>query len=183
MLGEGMAGEPRIVAVDSQLPPRSLSVQLAEAAYAAVIVVAPGHSATLVYPTDSATANRLDAGVTRIDIQIPANLVRSDSATLARRRQQRAEEEQILRARARVRSTRGTALGPLPISTPTYLLLLTSDRPLVFDRMLDKTAGVSIPAEDLEALHAVAKAIRSTIAAEPRRLAGYYQLVELNPIR
>jgi hypothetical protein len=70
---------------------------------------------------------------------------------------------------------------PAPISptVPTYLLLVTSPRPLVYQRLIDKTAGVSIPMVDDEALNAVAKAIKSTIPEEPREWAGYYQRTEL----
>jgi hypothetical protein len=45
--------------------------------------------------------------------------------------------------------------------------------------MIEKTAGVSIPNIETEALNAVGKAIKSTILSEPRELAGYYQRVEL----
>ena len=44
--------------------------------------------------------------------------------------------------------------------------------------IIDKTAGVSIPLVDNEALNAVGKAIRSTLP-EPRTMAGYYQIIEL----
>jgi hypothetical protein len=58
-------------------------------------------------------------------------------------------------------------------------LLVTSPKPLVYQRIIEKTAGVSIPLIDTEALNAVAKAIKATIPSEPRDWAGYYQRVEL----
>ena len=47
--------------------------------------------------------------------------------------------------------------------------------------MRDKTVGVTIPIEDVEALNAIAKAVKSTLAVEPREWAGYYQHVEIRP--
>ena len=80
----------------------------------------------------------------------------------------------------RSRPQRARALPPLPATTPTYLLLVTSPQPLVFGRLLDKTQGVSIPIVDAEALNAVGKAIKSTIPAEPREWAGFFQVIALH---
>lgn len=183
-LGEGMAGSLRIVAVDTSRPPRSVSVELDEVSYLAVLLVAPGHSATLLYPRDSVTSNRFDAGTASVAFEVPGILVRSDSALLAARRDQRIRDESVARVRSRARpGQRPRGPGPLPPDTPTYLLLVTSPQPLAYQRIIDRTAGVSIPLIESEALHAVGKAIRSTIDSEPRTLSAYFQLVELSPVR
>jgi hypothetical protein len=67
----------------------------------------------------------------------------------------------------------------VPAATQTYLLLVTSPQPLSYQRIIEKTAGVSIPSIETEALNAVAKAIKSTIPSEPREISGYYQRIEL----
>lgn len=175
-----MAGADRIIGVDSAQPPASVAVQLERSAYAALLLVVPGHSATLLYPSDSATRNRLESGVSQLGFTVPDNLVRSDSALLVRRRTQRQIEDSIRLARARGRPTRrAPEPPPMPAEASTFFLLLTSPQPLDYERMIAKTAGVSIPVVESEALHAVAKAIRSTLAEEPREVAAYFVQVEL----
>jgi hypothetical protein len=164
----------RITAVDSALPPRNVSVQLDQPGYAAVILVAPGHSATILYPPDSATDNRLNAGSHTLRFQIPEMLVQTDSQRMAA----------ITRARDSgfsARRTRPRGITPLSPATPTYLLVITSPQQLSWPKIREKTAGVSIPLEDMEALNAISKAVKSTLAAEPREWAGYYRHVEIRP--
>jgi hypothetical protein len=179
-LGEGMSGGTKIVAVDSARPPAAMQVDLVQPSYVAVLLVAPGHSATLLYPRDSVTDNRLGAGRATVRFEIPGLLIRNDSAMIQRRRDDRRREDSLARVRSRTRQT-GRSSAPLPLGpeTPTYLLVVTSPQPLAYQRIIDKTAGVSIPLVDTEALNAVGKAIRSTLA-EPRTMAGYYQLIELS---
>lgn len=177
-LGEGAARTPMITALDSSRPPKFLWAQLDEAAYTVVLLVAPGHSATLLYPRDSVIDNRLSAGAHLLTFEIPGTLVRTDSATLAERARARARADSI-RAGARVRQ-RASLDPPIDPMTPTFLLLVTSSQPLTYARILEKTAGVSIPNLEMEALNAVGKAVKSTIADEPRDWAGYYRRVELS---
>lgn len=168
------ASPTRIVGVDSARPPRTVTVQLDQPGYATVILVAPGHSATMLYPADSAADNRLGAGTHALRIQIPDVLVQTDSqraAALARMRD----------TSFSVRRTRPRGVTPLGPTTPTYLLVITSPQRLAYGKVREKTSGVSIPLEDMEALNAIAKAVKSTIANEPREWAGYYQLVEIRP--
>lgn len=164
----------RIVAVDSTRPPRHVALQLDRPGYAALILVAPGYSATLLYPADSATDNRLGAGTHTVRFQIPEVLVQTDSQRAAA----------IARARDSgfsARRTQPRIMAPLLPTTPTYFLIVTSPQQLAYARVREKTAGVSIPLDDTEALNAVAKAVKSTLASEPREWAGYYQLVEIRP--
>jgi len=172
-VGEMPAAPTRITAVDSAYPPRSLSLQLDQAAYTAVLLVAPGHSATLLYPTDSTTDNRLNAGAHVLQVTVPASLLETDSARIAGLIRQRDS------ARVRPRGGPTIRTPALPPTTPTYFLVVTSPQPLSHRRIIEKTTGVSIPLDDLEALNAVGKAVKSTIDVEPRAWTGFYQLVHL----
>lgn len=183
LLGEGATSAPKLVAIDTTRPPKTLSVQLDRSAYAAVLLVAPGHSATLLYPRDSLTDNKLAAGTSVLSIDVPGVLVRNDSVIVARRASQRREQDSLLRRGSRSRAQRTNTPAPIPPATLTYLLLVTSPQPLSYSRILTKTAGVSIPLIELEALNAVGKAIKSTLASEPREWAGFYQRIELSPMK
>lgn len=173
-IGESPTSPIRITAIDSTHPPRWLSAQLDEQSYVAVLLVAAGHSATLLYPPDSTTNNQLPAGQHTLNVTVPAVLLESDSARIAGLIRARDSS----RVRTRVPTVRTPALQP---TTPTYFLVVTSPQPLSYSRIVAKTTGVSIPTLDLEALNAVGKAVKSTIEADPRVWNGFYQLVKLFP--
>ena len=177
-LGEGSALRPHITSVDTAHPPRHVTIELDQPAYVALLLVAPGHSATLLYPADSITNNRLSAGTHQLNLRIPGVLVLVDSI----RNPSRAPANPGRQRADTVGRAGVTRPAPRPISPtlPTYFLLVTSPKPLVYQRIIDKTAGVSIPISDDEALNAVAKAVKSTIPEEPREWAGYYQRIELH---
>lgn len=177
-LGEGSSSTPSIVSIDSARPPKSVSVKIDRDAYVVLLLVAPGHSATLLYPRDSVTDNHLTAGVHALAFEIPGPLVRSDTAAAQRNRRQRERFDSVTRSRARDRTT-GNTLPPLVVTTPTYFLVVTSPQRLSYSRVREKTAGVSIPLVETEALNAVGKAVKSTLPQEPREWAGFYQLVPL----
>lgn len=177
-LAEGSA-HPRITAVDTMHPPRSAWIEMDQPEYAAVVLVAPGHSATLLHPPDSLTNNKLTAGAHQISFRIPDLLVQSDTFRNPAQRG-RQQPDSALRNPGGVRSpSRGAGPPPVPAATQTYLLLVTSPQPLSYQRIIEKTAGVSIPSIETEALNAVAKAIKATILNEPREISGYYQRIEL----
>jgi hypothetical protein len=184
-LGEESSLRPMITAVDTAHPPASVWVQLDQPGYAALLLVVPGHSATLLYPPDSLITNQLSAGTHQLTFKIPEILALSDSArNAARATAERARMDSArIRRRTRTTGTGSPSLTPLPAEAPTYLVLLTSLQPLTYRRIVEKTAGVSIPTVELEALNAVAKAIKLTLTAEPRDLGGYYKKVELRPKR
>lgn len=171
-VGDGGLQPPAITSVDSTTPPRHASVQIDRAGYVALLLVAPGHSATLLFPADSQANNRFDAGTHRLSFEIPGGLAPSDSNRLQRVRRD------TMRIGPRRTGTR-RSIDPIPPDTPTFLLAVTSSQPLDRTRILEKTAGVSIPTLEAEALNAVGKAIKSTIANEPREWAGYFRVVEL----
>lgn len=184
VVGEGSSLRPRIVSVDTQYPPRFVSVELDQPGHVALLLVAPGHSASLLFPADSTADNRLSAGQHQLRVKIPGVLVQLDSLGVpdrAGRGRARVDSSILNPGRQRYDTVgrRSTRMTPLPLNTPTYLLLVTSPKPLAYQRIVDRTAGVSIPTVESEALNAVAKAIKSTIADEPRDLAGYFQRIEL----
>ena len=177
-LDGGSANYPSIMAVDSTYPPKSVSVKVDRDSWVVVLLVAPGHSATLLYPRDSVTDNHKTAGSHSLAFEIPAPLVRNDSANARLNERNRQRFDTVTRTRARSRTV-GSSLPPILATTPTYLLVITSPQQLSYARVLDKTAGVSIPLGETEALNAVGKAVKSTLAREPREWAGYYQLIPL----
>jgi hypothetical protein len=173
-LGEGTVAAPKLTSADTTRPPRFAWIELTQPAYVALVLVAPGHSATLLYPRDTATDNHLAAGTHQLTFEVPRSLAQSDSERVRALRQRL---DSVSRGSARGGSVRGSGPGPISATTPTYLLLITSPQPLVYRRILEKTAGVSIPTVEMEALNAVGKAVRSTITEEPRDWAGAYTRV------
>jgi hypothetical protein len=146
--------------------------------YAALLLVAPGHSATLLYPADSTTDNKLSAGSHLLTFQVPAPIARADSMRDPGRMRQVDSTRRGTVGSSRTRSQTPT-YTPIPPMTQLSLLLVTSPQPLDYRRILERTRGVTIPTDELEALNAIGKAIKSTIPTEPREWAGYYQHVEL----
>lgn len=179
-LGEGGVAEPRITAIDSSVPPRSATVQLKQSAYVALFLVAPGHSVSLLYPTDSTTDNRRAAGTHVLPFEVPPLLVETDSQRLVRMRD---AQRAATRRRRPAPSAGPVNVGPIPAAVNPYLLLLTAQQELDYNRMIEKTGGVSIPNVDTEALNAVAKAVKATLTSEPRAWSGHYQSVLLRRFR
>jgi hypothetical protein len=180
-LDGGSTSYPSIAAVDSAHPPKSVSVKIDGDAYVVVILVAPGHSATLLFPSDSTTDNKRASGTHDIAFEIPRRLVRGDSSVRRQDANTRASYDSANRNTTRIRNRQTpSALPPLPATTATYLLVVTSPRQLTYLNVLEKTAGVSIPLGDMEALNAIGKAVKNTIPTEPKDWAAYYQLVEIS---
>ena len=132
-LGEGAALRPPVItAIDTAHPPQSAWVQLGQPGHVALLLVAPGHSATLLYPRDQFTSNELTAGAHLLTFDIPELLVAADSVRDAQRAAGRQRMDSIGRARARRRtSTSEATTVPLSPVVPTYLLAVTSRQPLV----------------------------------------------------
>jgi hypothetical protein len=181
-LGEGASDAANITAVDtSAYPPTKVSVKLETDAYTALVLVVPGHSASLLFPPDSATDNKLSAGTHDLTFKVPGPLALSDSARLLRAREARARADSFAMGQRSSSRAPGPSFISIPPNTITYLLVVTSPQPLVYKRILDKTAGWSIPLEDMEALNAVAKQVKSTITGSSRDWAAAYHVVQLQP--
>jgi hypothetical protein len=177
-LGEGFSLHPAITSTDTAHPPRSAWIDLDKEQYVALLLVTPGRGVTLLYPRDSVTDNHLSAGAHQLAFNLTATRdpTRStvDSLNRARRRPV---------ARDTVRSVTEQRGMAQQAAFDTFLLLVTSPQPLVYSRVREKIVGVSIPIENDEALNAVAKAVKSTLIAEPREWAAFYRQVALTPDR
>ena len=164
-LGEYSALTPRLAVVDSERPPRNLTVELLAPASVVVIYVAPGRSTRIVYPADSGSVPRLTAGAQRIVASWPRSRAAVDSArrdSIARANPARARRDSIARANAprRVQALPDPEAGLAPEG---YLLLFATSAPLQYGEVRRKVEGVTTPLDVDEALNAIAKQVRSTI--------------------
>jgi hypothetical protein len=165
-LGNDGALAPRLAVVDSERPPRNLTVGLVAPASVVVVYVAPGRSTRVVYPADSlGSVPRLAAGTHRIVAAWPRPRVAADSArrdSIARANQPRTRRDSI----ARANMPRPVMALPDPEAglAPTgYLLLFATPGPLPYGEVRRKVEGVTTPLDVDEALNAIAKQIRSTL--------------------
>jgi hypothetical protein len=154
---------PQLAVVDSERPPRTLMVTLAESAYVAVLAVFPGRGATLFFPRDTAAASvLLPAGLNTLradSVRVPSM---PDSAFLRPLDARRAVDS-AARARDRARSEGMRdreidrfGLGP----DRAHLMIFASRSPIDYRALARRLAGVSIPIETTEALSTVAKMAR-----------------------
>jgi hypothetical protein len=182
-VGEPTAINPVLTAVDTSHPPRNAWVQMDQGGYVALLLLAPGHSATLLYPPDDSTNNQLSAGAHLLTFTVPSHIARADSLRDPARARQL---DSTRRGAGGVgRTGRGQGPGqpmpPIPQLTQLSLFLVTSPQRLEYRKILGVTNGVTIPTDEMEALNAVGKAIKGTISGEPRAWAGYYRHVQLLP--
>jgi hypothetical protein len=180
-LGNYSALTPRLAVVDSERPPRNLTVGLAAPASVVVMYIAPGRSTRIVYPADSMSAPRLGAGSHRITATWPRPRPSADSArrdSIARANVPRTRRDSIARANA-------ARLAVLPdpeagIAPMGYLFLFATPSPLRYDEVRRKVDGVTTPLDTDEALNAIAKQVRSTLDPSAR-WAGYALEVTAQP--
>src|SRR3954471_2189594 len=146
-LAEGSTETPRITAVDTMRPPHFAWIQLDKPTYTVLMLVAPGHTATLLYPEDSTVDNHLGAGTHQLTFRVPGPVVLADSIRNPDRSPTRARQDSAVRYPGGVGASARNARAPraLEPTAPVFLLLVTSPQPLVYRRVIDKTAGVSIP--------------------------------------
>jgi hypothetical protein len=164
-LGDYSALTPRLAVVDSERPPRNVTVELGAPAHVVVAYVAPGRSTRIVYPADSMSAPRLAAGSQRITATWPRPRASADSArrdSIARANQPRTRRDSVARANM---PRPGTAFpDPEAGLAPTgYLLLFATPQRLQYDEVRRKVEGVTTPLDVDEALNAIAKQVRSTL--------------------
>jgi hypothetical protein len=156
---------PRLAVVDSERPPRNLTVDLSAPASVVVVYVAPGRSTRIVYPADSLAPSRLAAGSQRITATWPRPRAAADSArrdSIARANPARARRDSV----ARTNMPRSVQALPDPeagLAPAGYLLLFATPQPLQFGDVRRKVEGVTTPLDTDEALNAIAKQVRSTI--------------------
>jgi hypothetical protein len=181
-LGNYSSLTPRLAVVDSERPPRNLTIDLSAPASVVVIYVAPGRSTRIVYPADSLGAPRLAAGTQRLTATWPRPRSSTDSArrdSIVRATQTRTRRDSTPRA------TMPRPIVALPdpeagLAPTGYLLLFATPRPLQYGEVRRKVEGVTTPLDVDEALNAIAKQVRSTLdPAAP--WAGYALEVTVQP--
>jgi hypothetical protein len=177
-LGEGFNLHPAVTSVDTAKPPTFAWIELDQQDYVALVLVQPSRGVTLLYPRDSVTDNRLSAGAHQLTFLLSATRASMDSLNRVRRRTPQREDSMRIASERRAPSSMSA-----PAATENYLLLFASPEPISYARVHEKLTGISIPIEDMEALNAVAKAVKSTLPTEPRQWAAYYRLIELAPPR
>jgi hypothetical protein len=177
-LGEGFNLHPAITSVDTAKPPHFAWVELDQQNYVALLLVQPGRGVTLLYPRDSALDNRLSAGAHQITFALISGRATLDSLNRLRRRTPGRGD--TLRTMAEQR-TASSMSAQLPLDN--FLLLFSSPEQISYARIHDKLTGVSIPTDDMEALNAVSKAVKSTLPTEPREWGAYYRLIDVTPPR
>jgi hypothetical protein len=164
-LGQYSVLTPRLAVVDSERPPRNLTVDLSAPASVVVVYVAPGRSTRIVYPADSATAARLPAGSQRITATWPRPRVSPDSArrdSTARANQARTRRDSVGRGNM-ARSVPALPDPEAGLAPAGYLMVFATPQPLRYDEVRRKVEGVTTPLDVDEALNAIAKQVRSTI--------------------
>jgi hypothetical protein len=167
-LGPDQTLAPRLTVSDSERPPRTLTVELAEPASVVVLAVFPGRGATIVWPKDSTQTLQLARGTHRLPVdtvRLPANpdtvLFRRPPAAprdtgRAARRQARDREIPIDTARIL------RALGP----ESAHFLVFASRVPLSYTIIRRRVEGVTIPLSPNEALNTVGKILDATLPGD-----------------
>ena len=165
-LGDYNAFTPRLAVVDSERPPRNLTVNLSAPASVVVMYVAPGRSTRIVYPTDSLAAPpRLAAGMQQITAAWPRPRMVTDSTrrdSIARANRARARRDSIGRGNI-PRSVTALPDPEAGLAPTGYLLLFATPGPLHYGEVRRKVEGVTTPLGVDEALNAIAKQVRSTL--------------------
>jgi hypothetical protein len=177
-LGEGFNLHPAITSVDTARPPKFAWIDLDQQDYVVLVLVQPSRGVTLLYPRDSVTDNRLSAGAHQLTFLLASSRASIDSLNRLRRRTPQREDS--LRIASERRAPSGVST---PATTDNFLLLFASPEPISYARVHEKLTGISIPIDDMEALNAVAKAVKATLPTEPREWGAFYRLADLTPPR
>lgn len=176
-LGEDRTLQPQLAVVDSQRPPRDVTVSLAAPAHVVVLAVFPGRGASVLYPRDTTAASaQLAPGrhVLRVDsTRAPAlpdsafmrpGGVRArtpgDSGVTSRdpahpREGMTAAERDRMRERERLLASFS---GP----DQAHLMVFAARAPIDHAALARRARGVTIPIGPEEALSTVAKMVRAS---------------------
>ncbi|HYD54572.1 MAG TPA: hypothetical protein VEA99_18200 [Gemmatimonadaceae bacterium] len=177
-LGDDPGIAPQLALVDSERPPRTFTVTLAEPAHVAVLAVFPGRGATVLHPRDTTgTSVQLAAGTHQLSTDPLRMPVSVDSAILRpfERRpglpdsaQARRDSLRAARAREQMRDPNARAMlgGP----DRGHIMVFASRNPIDLTILRRRVPGVTIPLETREALRTVANMVRS--ATTPGRWAA-----------
>jgi hypothetical protein len=164
-LGDDPGLAPQLSVIDSEKPPRTFTVTLAEPGHVAVLAVFPGRGASLVHPRDtSATSVRLPAGTHQLRADTVRTPAHADSAIIRPydRRMldsaRRADSSRYDRGRQREMGPPRVMLGP----ERAHLMLFVSRDPIDYAGLWRRMQGVTIPIGPTEALSTVAKMARAS---------------------
>lgn len=191
-LGDDRALAPQLAVVDSQRPPRDVSVTLAEPAHVVVLAVFPGRGATLLYPADTSAASvQLSAGQHRLRVDstrapsfpdstflrpIPRRTRTPGDSGITSGNPPRPREPATMSERERQRE-RERMLSMLAGPDQAHLMVFAARAPIDHAALARRTRGVTIPIGTEEALSTVAKMVRA--ATTTNRWAATAQLVDL----
>ena len=173
-LGDYSTLQPLFTTPPNEKDPTRITVNLTSPAYVAALFVVPGRGTAIVYPTDSATNNRVAAGQNSIPVRFSQRPFNRDSMLAAIRRQQQGGGR-VTAADTSRDTVRFGVRDPSPAASPIgYLLLVASPEPLSYIMLRRRVEGVSIPIDDAEALSTVMKLVKATLP-DGATLAGYAQ--------
>jgi hypothetical protein len=167
-LGSYAALTPRLTVIDSERPPKNLTVELGAPASVVVVYVAPGRSTRIVYPADSQDAPPLGAGSHRITATWPRPRALADSArrdSIMRANRTRARRDSVARG-AQQRAVIALPDPEAGLAPMGYLMVFATPAPLQYSEVRRKVEGVTTPLDTDEALNAIAKQVRSTLDPE-----------------
>lgn len=159
--GEYTTFSPRVSTSDKQPRPTKVTVQLAKPANVAVFLVTPGRTPTLLYPADSTQSTYVDAGTHEVTTALANKPATRDTSRLVRRPSEGVTTRGGMGQRGGSRDTMGTMMDRR-LGATSYLLIYASQEPLSFKSLSTKVQGLTIPAEDNEALNTVTKLIHGT---------------------
>lgn len=183
-LGDYPSVQPLFTTPLNQKTPSEITVNLARPSYVATLFVVPGRGAVIVYPTDSSTDTRLDAGAHTIPIHFNERPYNRDSALAMLRRSSQGRgrggnptprmPRDTIPADTRGDTSRiGAFREASPGSSPIgYLLLVASPREIPLMNLQRHVNGITIPIDDDEALSTVMKLVKATLP-DGTTLAGY----------
>jgi hypothetical protein len=185
-LGDYGSVTPFFTTPQNQKTPSQMTVNLAQPAYVATLFVVPGRGAVIVYPTDTAMNNHVDAGSHTIPVHFAEAAFNRDSMFAAMRRQQqggtrggppRVRADTMRRDTTRLRgdtSRSGILRGdPGPGASPIgFLLLVAASNQFPLATLQRRVNGITIPIDDDEALSTVMKLVKSALP-DGTNLAGY----------
>ena len=191
-LGEYPVLTPSFTTVTAEGTPTHATVNLASPAYVSMLFVVPGRGSVIVYPSDTATNNRLESGSHDVLLSFPSRPMSRDSALAALRRQGNRRPGNAPPAQPRPQptpqpsmdttqrdSTRSNAPARAPVTEPSpssspvgYLVVVASPTAMPYAPLKRRLEGVTIPIEDDEALSTVMKLVKSVLP-DGAQLAGY----------
>ena len=167
-LGDDPGIAPRLALVDSEQPPRTFDITLAEPAHVVILAVFPGRGATIVHPRDTTgTSQALSAGPQRVRADTVMLPVSVDSAILRpfERRREIRDTTQARLDSARVARSRERMMDPnaraMLLPDRAHIMVFASRSAVDLSMLRRRVQGVTIPLDPNEALRTVANMVRS----------------------